>query len=51
MSWLKMLSVELSAIEPSEFTEPGEEVDPKADIVVGQASDDLKRIYTLTEKL
>lgn len=51
MSWLKMLSVELSIIEPSEFAEPGEDVDPKTDIVVGKASDDLKRIYTLTEKL
>lgn len=51
MSWLKILPVELSAIEPGEFAEPGEEIDPKADVVVGEASNDLRRIYTLTEKL
>ena len=51
MSWLKILPMELSNIDAKELVEPGEEVDPRSDVVVGEASDDLKRIYTLTEKL
>ena len=51
MSWLKILPMELANIDAKELVEPGEEVDPRSDVVVGEASDDLKRIYTLTEKL
>ena len=51
MSWLKILPMELENIDAKELDEPGEEVDPRSDVVVGEASDDLKRIYTLTEKL
>ena len=51
MSWLKILPVELANIDANEFIEPSEEVDPKSDVVVGEASDDLKQIYTLVDKL
>ena len=51
MSWLKMLAMELSSIDIKEIIEPNEEVDPRLDVVVGEASDDLKRIYTLVNKL
>ena len=51
MSWLKILPMELANIDAGEFSEPDDEVDPKSDIVVGEASDDLKRIYTLSERL
>lgn len=50
MSWLKILAMELSGLGPNEIIEPETEVD-KSDVVVGEASDDLKRIYTLAEKL
>lgn len=50
MSWLKILSMELSGLGLHEIIEPQTEVD-KSDIVAGEASDDLKRIYTLAEKL
>ena len=51
MSWLKILPMELENIDAKELDEPGEEVDPRSDVVVGEASDDLKRIYTLVNKL
>ena len=51
MSWLKILPMELSSIDAKEFIEPDEKIDQRADVVVGEASDDLKRIYTLVNKL
>lgn len=48
MSWPKILIMELSGID--EFTEPEENV-VKSDCVIGEASEDLKRIYTFAEKL
>jgi len=51
MSWLKILSIELSSIDAKEFIEPNTEVDLRSDVVVGDADDELKRVYALTEKL
>ena len=51
MSWLKILPMELVNINANEFSEPDDEVDPRFDVVVGEASDDLRRIYTLAERL
>ncbi|MEK7066975.1 MAG: hypothetical protein AAB949_01210 [Patescibacteria group bacterium] len=51
MSWLKMLAMELSSIDTKEYYEPEDEVDSKFDAVAGEASDEIKRIYMLAEKL
>ena len=51
MSWLKMLVMELSSIDVKEYFEPEDKIDCKFDVVAGEASDEIKRIYTLATKL
>jgi hypothetical protein len=49
MSWLKLLSIELANLK--QLVEPNPEVDPIRDHVVGVASEELQRLYTLANQL
>jgi len=46
-TWLKLLPVELGEITEKEYIEPQEELDPQKFHIVGEMTDDLKRLYTL----
>lgn len=46
-TWLKLLPLEMDEIAESEVVEPKGPLDSKKDNVVGEASLDLKRLYTL----
>lgn len=49
MSYLQKLQDELAAIKPEGFIEPRSEINPKTDHVVGKASDEAQRLYTLMQ--
>lgn len=44
-TWLKLLPLEMTTVE--DFREPTDKIDPRYDHIVGEMSDDLKRLYTL----
>lgn len=45
-NWIKILPMALREIEKGEFCDPEKEVNLEEDHVVGEMSEDLKRIYT-----
>lgn len=50
MNLLDNVQVELQSIKEDDLIEPGFDIDPEVDTEVGEATLDLKKIYTLQEK-
>lgn len=46
-TWLNNLQMELDVIPPEEFVEPEWELKPPDEVIVGDMTDDLKRLFTL----
>ena len=50
-TWLANLALELQQIEPTEFIDSRIVINPDIDTVVGEMTDDHKRLYTLCQNI